>query len=95
MIILYPLQLVAKNEQQPFWFISNTQNPEGNLKIVVLFCCDVMRNEAKEREESNTTRPVFTDLSRLTTCYYSLMFNRPIKVFMERGAFAARGPALL
>lgn len=31
---------------------------------------------------------MFTDLSKLATCDYSLMFNRPIKVFMECGAFA-------
>lgn len=43
--------------------------------------------------ERNTTYRVFTDLSRLATCDYSLMFNRPIKVFMERGAFAAGGLA--
>lgn len=43
--------------------------------------------------ERNTTYKVFTDLSRLTTCDYSLMFNRPIKVFMECGAFAPGGLA--
>lgn len=43
--------------------------------------------------ERNTTYRVFTDLSRLTTCDYILKFNRPIKVFMERGAFAAGGLA--
>lgn len=41
----------------------------------------------------HTTYRVFTDLSGLATCDYSLMFNRPIKVFMERGAFAAGGLA--
>lgn len=60
---------------------------------MVLFWCDVRRKEAKEREEENTTYRVFTDLSRLTTCDYSLMFNRPIKVFMEHGACAAGGLA--
>lgn len=44
--------------------------------------------------ERNTTYKVFTDLSRLTTFDYSLMFNRPIKVFMECGAFASGGLAL-
>lgn len=44
-------------------------------------------------QRENTTYRVFTNLSRLATCDYSLMFNRPIKVFMERGAFAAGGLA--
>lgn len=49
--------------------------------------------EGKQRAERNTTYRVFTDLSGLATCDYSLVFNRPIKVFMERRAFAAGGLA--
>ena len=51
-----------------------------------------MRREEAE-EESGTTYREFTELSSLTTCDYSLMFNTPIKAFMELGAFSAGGPA--
>lgn len=41
--------------------------------------------------QRNTTNKEFTDLSGLTTCDYSLIFNSPIKVFIECGLWPQEG----